>query len=191
MTGLSTVITESQLRPVTGLLTGGSFNTCPPTATVVTEAHISGVSRSVPGEGERSVNRLATGGRTRSQHTGRNTSQRSDRTHWRFRLPQNSRPGDGHALWFRGRVRREPRFLGPSHGVLRRSFLGVLGSCLEGHYCDGTGRSAISACSGVTTSMMTPPFCISAKPRFINSVPRRRSSSSGCSLTREPKQSPS
>ena len=31
--------------------------------------------------------------------------------------------------------------------------------------------SAIFACSGVTTSMMTPPFSISAKPRLTRAVP--------------------
>ncbi len=31
--------------------------------------------------------------------------------------------------------------------------------------------SAILACSGVTTSMMTPPFNIWARPRFSSSVP--------------------
>ena len=31
--------------------------------------------------------------------------------------------------------------------------------------------SAIFACSGVTTSMMTPPFSISARPRFTRIVP--------------------
>src|SRR5262245_36884020 len=33
--------------------------------------------------------------------------------------------------------------------------------------------SATFACSGVTTSMMTPPFSISAKPRFTGTVPVR------------------
>ena len=31
--------------------------------------------------------------------------------------------------------------------------------------------SAIRACSGVTTSMMTPPLSISAMPRFTRAVP--------------------
>ena len=31
--------------------------------------------------------------------------------------------------------------------------------------------SAMRACSGVTTSMMTPPFSISARPRFTRAVP--------------------
>src|SRR3954454_8361029 len=35
--------------------------------------------------------------------------------------------------------------------------------------------SAILACSGVTTSMMTPPRSISARPRFTRSVPVWRS----------------
>src|SRR4051812_39791860 len=34
--------------------------------------------------------------------------------------------------------------------------------------------SAILACSGVTTSMMTPPFNISASPRFTGKVPVER-----------------
>ena len=36
--------------------------------------------------------------------------------------------------------------------------------------------SAILACSGVTTSMMTPPLSISARPRLTGNVPVRRSS---------------
>ncbi len=31
--------------------------------------------------------------------------------------------------------------------------------------------SAIFACSALMTSIMTPPFCISAIPRFTSSVP--------------------
>ena len=34
--------------------------------------------------------------------------------------------------------------------------------------------SAIRACSGVTTSMMTPPLSISAKPRLTSGVPVER-----------------
>ena len=42
--------------------------------------------------------------------------------------------------------------------------------------------SAIRACSRFTTSMMTPPFCIFAKPRLTSSVPRRSSSRSVSSV---------
>src|SRR5690606_20656845 len=39
--------------------------------------------------------------------------------------------------------------------------------------------SAILACSGVTTSMMTPPFSISARPRFTRVVPGSRAGAEG------------
>src|SRR5690606_24641945 len=39
--------------------------------------------------------------------------------------------------------------------------------------------SAILACSGVTTSMMTPPFSISARPRFTRVVPVSRAGAEG------------
>src|SRR3990170_2032101 len=45
--------------------------------------------------------------------------------------------------------------------------------------------SAIAACSAIVTSMITPPFCIFAKPRFSSSVPNRiafRSSSKGMNV---------
>ncbi len=38
--------------------------------------------------------------------------------------------------------------------------------------------SAITACSDVVTSMITPPFCILAKPRLSSSVPNLKFSSS-------------
>ena len=40
---------------------------------------------------------------------------------------------------------------------------------------DAPASSAILACSGVTTSMMTPPRNISASPRFTRAVPVVRS----------------
>ena len=41
--------------------------------------------------------------------------------------------------------------------------------------------SAILACSGVTTSMMTPPFSISARPRLTGNVPVTREEVEPCS----------
>jgi len=46
--------------------------------------------------------------------------------------------------------------------------------------------SAILACSGVTTSMMTPPRSISARPRFTRAVPVARSSAMARVYRRSP-----
>ena len=59
----------------------------------------------------------------------------------------------------------------------------VGGHPLQCHDRDGPGPSAIRACSGVTTSMMTPPLSISAMPRLTRAVPVSTiDSSSWCDL---------
>src|SRR4051794_16128422 len=53
----------------------------------------------------------------------------------------------------------------------RRMSAGTRTSAITAHAPES---SAILACSGVTTSMMTPPFNISASPRFTGKVPVER-----------------
>ena len=52
----------------------------------------------------------------------------------------------------------------------------VGGDPLERHHRDRAGvLGDLRACSGVTTSMITPPRSISARPRFTRAVPTTRS----------------
>ena len=53
----------------------------------------------------------------------------------------------------------------------RRMSAGTRSSAMTAH---APASSAILACSPVTTSMMTPPFNISARPRFTGYVPVAR-----------------
>ena len=45
-------------------------------------------------------------------------------------------------------------------------FANIGGNALERHDSAAPAFSAITACSALTTSMMTPPFSISANPTF-------------------------
>src|SRR5207249_1140904 len=70
-------------------------------------------------------------------------------------------------------VARARLALGPAHG--RRPGAAAAGTRSRAITDTAPASSAILACSGVTTSMMTPPRSISARPRLTRSVPVVRS----------------
>ena len=73
--------------------------------------------------------------------------------------------GDGHRL---NDLRDEIGIAHTGDSALRPDISGHAFKCHDG---DGAASSAMRACSGVTTSMMTPPLSMSASPRLTSGVP--------------------